>query len=365
MMVSNLSLKTKKERKVMKKILQFTKNENAAKSEIEATGGRIIQQFTPTAFVAELPENVNEHNLKNSTSRAPKEMDLATELAYTAWLETSADEDPAPTPQEGLAWDSEGYEAPFQREIINNELKNSPIGDEVALSTGTPTSLRMIGKVAIGLVIVSRDQGPEQMTTAEQTKIVQEVQRALTWLATVEPRAKVSFYYDIKPITVSTLPGPYSGTFDAYERMEKGWRDDALNAMGYPSGRAGYQQYTNHLIASKNTDWGFVAFFTKYRLNHFAYAIWEKVVMEYANDGWGPDNIHRVFAHESCHIFGAADEYGNCACGGSHGYLGIPNNNCINCFPPGQQLDCLMNANKLTMCEWSRKQIGWADSLFP
>jgi hypothetical protein len=349
----------------MKRKLRFTKNEEAAKGEVESVGGRIVQQFTPTVFVAELPTEVKVESLKHSTDTVPKEMDLPTQLAYSAWLENSSNANPAPTPEEGMPWDSEGYESPFQRAVIVNHLKNSPIGEEVALSTGTPTSLYMIGKVAVGLVIVSRDQGDEQMTTAEQTKIVQEAQLALNWLATVEPRAKVSFYYDIKPITVTTAPGPYSGTADAYERMEKGWRDEALNKMGYQSGRAGYQKYANDLKTSKNTDWSYVAFFTKYELNHFAYAIWEKVVMNYQNDGWGPDNIHRVFAHESCHIFGAADEYGSCECGGSNGYLGIPNNNCINCFPPGQQIDCLMNKNTLTMCEWSKKQIGWADQLFP
>lgn len=349
----------------MKKILQFTQNESAARSEIEEVGGRILQQFTPTVFEAELPDEVNEENLENSTSEAPEQMDLATELAYAAWLENDAEGERAATPEEGLPWDTEGYEAPFQPESINDALKDLPIGDAVALSTGTPTSLYMIGKVAVGLVIVSRDQGAERMTTAEQTKIIQEVQRGLTWLSTVEPRAKVSFYYDIKPITVTTAPGPYPGSLDAYERMERGWRDEALNLMGYASGQPGYQQYTRDIIASKGTRWGYTAFFTKYALRHFAYAIWEKVVMHYQNDNWGPDSIHKVFAHETCHIFGAADEYGNCSCGGSHGYLGTGNNNCIHCFPPGQQIDCLMNQNSLTMCAWSKKQIGWDTPLFP
>ncbi|WP_417914740.1 hypothetical protein [Candidatus Electronema sp. JM] len=87
--------------------------------------------------------------------------------------------------------------------------------------------------------------------------------------------------------------------------------------------------------------------------------------MSYANDGWGPDNINKVFAHESCHIFGAADEYGSCVCGSVSGHLSVPNSNCVNCFPPGAQIPCLMNANTLAMCEFSRRQIGWDASLFP
>lgn len=349
----------------MKKVLRFTQNDAAAKSEIESVGGRIIQQFTPTIFEAELPENVDEEQFGSSTGKVPKNMDLATELAYTAWLENEAEGERAPTPEEGLPWDTEGYEPPFKPETVDIALKDLPISEEVMRSTGTSTSLYMIGSVAVGLVIVSRDEGAEQMTTAEQKKIVQEVQRGLSWLATVDPRAQVSFFYDIKPITVATAPGPYPGAGDAFERMENGWRDEALNVMGYAGGRVGCQQYVQDVIASKGTRWGYVAFFTKYPLRHFAYAIWEKVVMDYRNDGWGPDNIHKVFAHETCHIFGAADEYGNCSCGGSHGYLEIENRNCIHCFPPGQQIDCLLNQNSLTICEWSKKQIGWDTSLFP
>lgn len=350
----------------MKKVLRYTTDEENAKAEIEENGGRIIHQFSPTAFVAEVPDAVSKRVLKASSSQPHEALDAGTALAVEAWKDLQNDENPAPTPQEGLAWDADGYESPFQRSEIHERLSGLPIGAEVVMeSTGTPTSLYMVGSVAIGLVLVSRDTGPEMMTTAEQAKVVQETQRALTWLATVEPRARVSFVYDIRPITVNVPPGPYPGAGDAYERYEQGWRDAALGQMGYAGGRAGYSQYARDLKASKRTNWSYVAFFTKYQLNHFAYAIWEKVVMHYENDGWGPNNIHRVFAHESCHIFGAADEYGSCSCGGSNGYLGVPNNNCIGCFPPGQQIDCLMNQNTLTMCDYSRRQIGWDPALFP
>ena len=44
--------------------------------------------------------------------------------------------------------------------------------------------------------------------------------------------------------------------------------------------------------------------------------------MQYAIDGWGPNNIDRVFAHETCHIFNAPDEYAasGCDCGGAWEY---------------------------------------------
>ena len=56
------------------------------------------------------------------------------------------------------------------------------------------------------------------------------------------------------------------------------------------------------------------ALFTKYPTAHFAYALKPKLVMQYSNDGWGPDNIDRVFTHESGHIFGCPDEYASSGC---------------------------------------------------
>jgi hypothetical protein len=193
------------------------------------------------------------------------------------------------------------------------------------------------------------------------------VQKGLDWLATLEPRARVSFIYNIHLITVNVIPGRNSNVDDPYEAYEAGWREAALRQIGpYPPGRAGYQQYVTALQQQRQTNSAYLAFFTKYQLQHFAYAIGEKVVLHYDNDGWGPNSIHNVFAHESCHIFGAADEYGNCACGEVSGYLHVPNGNCVNCFPSGiGQAECVMNRNALQMCQFTRRQIGWDESLFP
>ncbi|MDB5779113.1 MAG: hypothetical protein JWP77_965 [Polaromonas sp.] len=352
-----------------KNILRFTQDMAAAEHEVTQLGGRITQQFSPTVFVAEVPDATDEAAMTASTGQPAQALDEASQLAVDAWNSgvqaRGARAGQARSATEGLTWDTPGYQPPRELDTLEAGTRAAGAPEAPAESTGTPTSRYMIGSVAVGVVLVSRNTGAEVLSAAERTKIIQEVQEGLGWLAGVEPRARVSFVYDIRNITVTSAPGPYAGVADAYERYERDWRDAALASMGYAAGRAGYQKYASDLRASRHTDWAYVAFFTKYPLNHFAYAIVEKVVMNYANDGWGPDNLNRVFAHESCHIFGAADEYGSCACGATSGHLAVPNSNCVNCFPPGTQLSCLMNANTLDMCTFSRQQIGWDERLFP
>jgi len=72
----------------------------------------------------------------------------------------------------------------------------------------------------------------------------------------------------------------------------------------------------------------------------------------------GPDNIDRVFAHETGHVFGALDEYkdSKCSCGGAHGRFGDPNDNCESCGP-GEI--CLMKKNDFTMCRHTYRHLGW------
>ena len=338
--------------------LLFTQDVEKAKREIIALGGDVTQQFTDSVFVANLPDSAKAESLKESTPDQPGTLDQISELAVDAWKglqEKSRSR--APSKTEGLSWDTPGYTPP--NPPPNDDDFNRALSLEPQLSTGTPTSLYLTGSVAVGVVIVSGTQSDLVFSSQEQQKVIQEVQEGLTFLANVEPRAKVTFVYDIRLISVSAAAGPTT----SYESAEGPWRNAALHEMGYPAERASSIQYVQDLRQSKGTNWAYVAYFTKYPLLHFAYAVTEKTVMHYDNDGWGVDNINKVFAHESCHIFGAADEYGSCSCGGSHGYLGVPNNNCRNCS--GTQENCLMDGNVLEMCQWTRGQIGWDESLFP
>ena len=339
-----------------KNILLFTDDINAAREELEDLGAQITQEFTKHVFVANLPDEVSPAQLRAATTTQPENIDEVSALAATAWnnLQRKAAERSAPS-RDGIRWDTPGFEPPNK----GHDHGHNRSAEFIERSTGTPTSLYMVGSIAVGVVIVSGRNADLRFSAADNLQVIQEVQEGLSFLANEEPRAKITFVYDIRLITVDVTPGSTS----SYETAEAPWRDAALAVMGYPAERASSTRYVEDLRNERNTKWAYVGYFTKYPLHHFAYAIAEKTVMHFDNDGWGTDQINKVFAHETCHIFGAADEYGSCTCGGSHGHLGIPNNNCVNC--EGDKVACLMDSNTLTLCEWSKKQIGWDESLFP
>lgn len=341
-------------------VLLFTQDIEKARQEVVALGGQVTQQFTDTVFVASLPGSVDPQSLGASTPEKPSTLDQVSQLSVDAWqgLQEKSSER-APSETEGLSWDTPGFEPPNPKHDEDSGDRSSESPESPQLSSGTPTSLYMTGSVAVGIVIVSGTQSDLVFSSSEQQKVIQEVQEGLDFLANAEPRANLTFIYDIRLITVSATPGPTT----SYEAAEGPWRNAALQEMGYAPARSSSLQYVQDIRQAKGTNWAYVGYFTKYPLRHFAYAVSEKTVMHYDNDGWGSDNISKVFAHETCHIFGAADEYGSCTCGSTHGYLGIPNNNCRNC--PGTQVSCLMDGNVFEMCQWSRGQIGWDESLFP
>ncbi len=222
---------------------------------------------------------------------------------------------------------------------------------------GAPTSSYLIGSVALGVVIVNGPTPATQFTADEQTKVVAEVQAGAGWLAGFNLWAGVSFNYDVRVVNIGTQPDA------AASDNESRFRDPAVAALGFQANWNGVWDYVNWLRNTKHTNWAYCVFFIKgYPLDHFAYASigGPRIVIDYANDGWGPDNIDRVFAHESGHIFGCPDEYASsgCDCGGSWGRFGEPNGNCENCAGAAG-VDCLMRANQWSMCALTKRHLGW------
>ena len=214
-----------------------------------------------------------------------------------------------------------------------------------------------MGSVAVGLVIVNGPTAATKFTAAEQTKVVAEVQAGLGWLAGFNPWAGVSFVYDIRPVSITTQPNA------AASDNESRFRNPAVGKLGFQQNWNGVWDYVEWLRTNQKTNWAYCIFFIKgYPLDHFAYASigGPRIVMDYANDGWGPDNIDRVVAHESGHIFGCPDEYASsgCNCGGAWGRFGEANSNCENCAGAAG-VGCLMRANEWKMCSPTKRHLGW------
>jgi hypothetical protein len=339
--------------------------EDAAQAVTEA-GGRVLHRFGPRVQVVALPEDaeatvrsaVPEGYLSPAASAAEKDLDPVGALGLEALRLRESDafaQAKASRPLAGEPWDTEAAQSP-----------DAPLGEGPAAALAlaapslAPTSARLTGSVAVGVIIVEGPTAALQFSAAERTQVVAEVQNGLTWLATQDPTANVSWSYDIQIITLQVQPGPANLTFDQKEAL---WRDPAMATLGYGAGLAGVQDYIEDLRTNLSTQWSYCGFFTKYPLGWFAYASigGPRVVMDFANDGWGPANIDRVFAHESGHIFGCPDEYASsgCNCGGQWGYFKRPNGNCQNCAPGGG-VACIMKSNDWAMCQFTPAHLGWA-----
>lgn len=285
-------------------------------------------------------------------------------MAVQAWNQRMSDEyraGKAARPDEGKPWDFHTQRP--EGDVIPVEEARSPLAmaDLTAKAPATNTSRYMIGTVAVGIVIVDGPaNGAAAFTTAERTNVVTEVQEGANALVNLAPPgANLNFVFDVHTVTLNLNPNNVAGEGD--------WRDAAMAALGYAAGNSGMYDYLHDLRTTRwpnmcpGPDWAYIAFFTKYAAFWFAYASigGPRLVMQYNNDGWGPNQIDRVFAHETGHIFGAEDEYGQCSAGGSYGYLGVPNDNCQLNNP--NSIDCLMKGNTYNVCQWTVGQFGWRD----
>ncbi len=220
---------------------------------------------------------------------------------------------------------------------------------------------RLAGRIAVGIIMVS-GPGTRALKKNQQVKIAAEVQNGLSWLAAQSPAKDVTWVHDNHHVTVDVAQasGARGDAEAKFEHFEKPWRDAALVQMGFRKGTAGVKDYITALKENKGADAAYCAFFTLYKLNHFAYCTGPYLVMHYENDGWGIDNIDRVFAHESGHVVGAPDEYAEseCDCGGRFGFFRKANRNCETCAPDGG-VKCIMKANDWAMCSVTPYHLGY------
>ena len=329
---------------------------------IQEARGRVRHHYGPRVIIGEVTEQTEESvraaipegelagALEALSADAQQDLDEVGRMGLAAFALRQSDEfarAKAERPYADALWDTDEAETP---------VCQSPEEREAGALEGPAgaTSASLTGSVAVGIVIVS---GPGNLafSAAERTTVVAEVQNGLSWLGAQFPTANISWHYDIQPVTITTPANPNAPNLEAL------WRDPAMGKLGYSGNWQGVVDYVEHLRTSMGTEWTYCAFFTKYPLSHFAYASLggPRLVMNYANDNWGPSNIDRVFAHETGHIFTAPDEYAQsgCNCGGHWGIYGYPNGNCANCAPGGG-VACIMKSNSWAMCSYTPWHLG-------
>lgn len=264
-----------------------------------------------------------------------------------------------------------------------------------------------VGNISVGIIIVDGKTGTEAAFTAgEKLNVAIEVSQGFDLLYRLKSKASMGgtsvplFFMtrtdvvklDLDPALVPAPPakGTEANTSDHYERREKIWRDPALQALGLSSGETGVSQYRQKLMegsawaaAPSLPDLAYVVFVTKYMAKWMAYARPSagKITVCYpwvadktetnadgtggfrntGSKGWGEENFDRVFAHESCHIFGAPDEYKDSNCNGSvkAGHLKIENRNCAMTNPGS--VPCLMKDSTESLCSDTPGHLGWVD----
>ncbi|HTF04659.1 MAG TPA: hypothetical protein VK826_11575, partial [Bacteroidia bacterium] len=172
---------------------------------------------------------------------------------------------------------------------------------------------------------------------------------------------------DTVTVDINAQPPSQPCTYEKYRDCEDVWLIPVLQKLGVYN----IEEYNRRIIKDQpgeHIKYAYTIFFTKYPGPYHAYAKvneHEGGVIMLCQYYTALDSMAKTLAHETCHVFGAEDEYSqdgykNCTCNPT-GYYNVPNYNCVNCrnqdWSPHQ---CMMEETAVpVLCSWSRGQIGW------
>ena len=128
------------------------------------------------------------------------------------------------------------------------------------------------------------------------------------------------------------------------------------------------QSYLDAIQVANKCDKSICIFITPYETAYPAYTVFNYSTVILSNNkdyaGWGIYGAWTILAHETCHLFGALDEYRgsigtSCtSCTEVGGCNDYPNTNCQKCNP--NAVRCLMaNNGPDYMCNATKNHIGW------
>lgn len=221
----------------------------------------------------------------------------------------------------------------------------------------------MIGSVAVTVIFPESngalDPNIETWTQMRMDKVLDEIHVGLAWWEAMMPNGRLDF-------TVYSLdqqPTSYEPITRSSSDQNK-WVAEIMNNLGYASG-----DYIQDVIDLNNDvrntygkDWAYTAFVVDSLVDFdgtfdngvsgYAFGLGGPfMVMTYDNNGWGINNMDKVMAHETGHMFYATDEYTRP--GEWSGYLNV-----LEVDGSG----CLMDTADWCLSSGTRGQIGWRDS---
>ncbi len=224
------------------------------------------------------------------------------------------------------------------------------------------TSEFFVGSVAVGLFLVESNGHAYDWSDEEVAQTLEGIYGALSWWASMEPRANLSFAYELhirEPTSWEPIENPLA---DSHM-----WISEIMSNLGFAGSdaRARVLRYNNDLRGRLGTDWAFSIFvadsddnvnYGRFTDDQYAcgYIGGPSFTMSrYSSWAYNSaDYFRAVPAHETGHIFYATDEYDSDPLDFS-GYLHCPDCN----GAPG-----IMNRNTLTVSDSTRCQLGWVDS---
>ena len=343
----------------MEEMLLYTENIGKAVAEVKAAGGQVMIQLGDELLVAQVPTHVAKQNSFSHASAHISSSASQWTLSYANayWMARTERLKPQPMVQK---WTEKTAPMALHRE-----------DPDAVFQEGSPYSQTMTGKISVLLLIVS---GPGNLTISdiEKDKVISEcLAGTLFWSnkANAHRRNSLSFVMHNAKVTINVSDSP-SCTNQNFRICHNAFAYPTLQALNYSASTTGKHQLAQAYKDKDNSDGAYLAFFSKYNLNHFGYAYYGggPIYMQYTNGNWGPDQIDRVFAHETGHVFNAPDEYTGCLCAKEYGKgsCNATNANCNNsngndCISNAAQVACIMDGNDMTVapCNSTKKHVGW------
>ena len=290
----------------MEEMLLHTDNVKVATAEIKSAGGRVAMQMGDDLLVAKVPKEFIAK--KNSFASASAHISASASpetLTYVQAYYMAREKKTKAQP-------------PIQRwteKIAPVVLpRKTPFPDEA----NSPYRQMLTGRIAFAAIIIS-GPGNLAISDTEKNKIVSEVTSGLQFWSDAAP-ASAKLQFSIYSAFVS-IGAADSISCPTYEACHDVFVNPALQDLGASTGQAGKDELAQYIKDQSNADGAYIGFFSKYRQLNFAYAYFGggPLYMQYSNDGWGSDQIDKVFAHETGHVFNAPDEYTDCKCSKGYG----------------------------------------------